>query len=190
MAPVAVHASGKTPFPGSCRKQVGTLDEEVSAYHEAGHAFMAICVGAQIHSVTIDPDWDDGPQRFGDAQIIWPAGVVGPKQTAEKRILVALAGPVAEMIHTGDPFHPGLVAEWSGDWNDAWKSSESLHADQQRRLACLESLTVQLYQALRKDEYWAAVASIADHLLAHETLEGEQVEEIVGPWLRWSSGTQ
>jgi len=24
---------------------------------------------------------------------------------------------------------------------------------------------------------------LADHLLAHETLEGEQVEEIVGEWL-------
>ena len=33
---------------------------EVSAYHEAGHAFMAFYVGARVRSVTIEPDWDDG----------------------------------------------------------------------------------------------------------------------------------
>ena len=40
---------------------------QIAAYHEAGHAFMAIYVGARVRSVTIDPDWDDGPDRFGDA---------------------------------------------------------------------------------------------------------------------------
>jgi hypothetical protein len=29
----------------------------------------------------------------------------------------------------------------------------------------------------------SALASLADHLLAHEMLEGEQVQEIVGDWL-------
>ena len=29
---------------------------EISAYHEAGHAFMAIYVGARVRSVTIEPD--------------------------------------------------------------------------------------------------------------------------------------
>jgi hypothetical protein len=29
---------------------------EISAYHEAGHAFVAIYVGARVRSVTIEPD--------------------------------------------------------------------------------------------------------------------------------------
>lgn len=29
---------------------------EISAYHEAGHAFMAIYVGARVRYVTIEPD--------------------------------------------------------------------------------------------------------------------------------------
>ena len=41
---------------------------EVSAYHEAGHAFMAIYLGARVKSVTIELDWDDGPVHHGDVQ--------------------------------------------------------------------------------------------------------------------------
>ena len=45
---------------------------ETSAYHEAGHAFMAIYVGARIHSVTIEPDWDDGPERYATSvAVVW-----------------------------------------------------------------------------------------------------------------------
>ena len=45
---------------------------EISAYHEAGHAFMAIYVGARVRSVTIEPDRDDGPERHADIQVEWP----------------------------------------------------------------------------------------------------------------------
>ena len=41
---------------------------ELTAYHEAGHAFVAISVGVNVRSVTIRPDDDDGPERFGDTQ--------------------------------------------------------------------------------------------------------------------------
>ena len=84
---------------------------EVSAYHEAGHAFMAIYVGARVRSVTIEPDWDDGPQRFADTQVAWPLDQFTDRELHEKSVLVALAGPVAEMIHSGEAFYPGFVAE-------------------------------------------------------------------------------
>jgi len=157
---------------------------EISAYHEAGHAFVAIYVGARVRSVTIDPDWDDGPARHGDVQIEWRVGEFTERELCEKSILVALAGPVAEMIHSGDPFHPAFVAEWAADWSDAWDAAAALHANKQRRLTYLEQTTVNLYQTMQRDDYWAALAAIVDHLLAHETLEGEQVEEIVEQWLR------
>ena len=44
---------------------------EITAYHEAGHVFMAIYLGARVRSVTIEPDRDDGPDRLGDAQVEW-----------------------------------------------------------------------------------------------------------------------
>lgn len=145
---------------------------------------MAILLGARVRLVTIEPDWDDGPERFGEARIAWPLEQFTDRQLCESSILVALAGPVAEMIHTGEPYHPGFVAEWSADWSEAWKAAAALHANERRRLTYLEQTTTQLYQTMKRDDHWAALAAIVDNLLAHETLEGEQVEEIISTWLR------
>ncbi|MCA9079144.1 MAG: hypothetical protein KDA58_01245, partial [Planctomycetaceae bacterium] len=81
---------------------------ELVAYHEAGHAYVALQLGARVLSLTIDPDWDDGPQRYGDTEIAWDTDELTDEEFRHHSILVALAGPVAEMIHTGDPFHPAL----------------------------------------------------------------------------------
>lgn len=159
------------------------MSDEI-AYHEAGHAFMAIYVGARVHSVTIEPDWDDGPRRSGDAQIEWRGARFTPRAMSEKGVLVALAGPVAEMIHRGEPYHPGLVAEWAADWQMAWDTMAPWISDERRRLEYLEQATVGLYRLLHQDSAWDAIAALADELAAHETLEGEEVEQIVRQWLR------
>jgi ATP-dependent Zn protease len=156
---------------------------EISAYHEAGHAFMAIYVGAHVRSVTIEPDWDDGPDRHADIQVEWPLSQLTNRELQEKSVLVALAGPVAEMIHRGEPYHPGFVGEWASDWKAAWDAAASLFPAERKRLAYLEERTVQLYRLLDRDDHWAALAAIVDDLLAHETLEGEEVEDIVRQWL-------
>jgi hypothetical protein len=155
---------------------------EVIAYHEAGHALIACLLGGEVQIVTIEPDDDDGPDREGDTQVLWRSGDTG-KAFATKAVQVSLAGPVAEMIYSGDPYHPALVAEWAADWKDAWEAAIALHPDEVRRMDYLERTSVQLYHRLQREEMWAALAALADHLLAHETLEGEQVEEIVSEWL-------
>ena len=155
---------------------------EELAYHEAGHAYVAVYVGAKVRSVTIEPDDDDGPQRSGDTQVIWKRSKFSDQQFFEKSVLVALAGPVAEMIYTGDPFHPALVAEWAGDWADALKTAEGLEKDAAKRVAYLERTTLELYRLLNRDDHWAAVAALADHLLAHETLESQDIIEILDSW--------
>jgi ATP-dependent Zn protease len=157
---------------------------EISAYHEAGHAFMAVYVGARVRSVTVDPDWDDGPERYADIQIEWPLARFTDRELHEKSVLVALAGPVAEMIHSGEPYHPGFVAEWAADWKLAWESAAVLFPAERKRLAYLEQTSVRLYRLLDREDHWAALAAIVDHLLAHETLAGEEVEDILRQWLR------
>ena len=154
-----------------------------TAYHEAGHALMAVCLGARVRSVAIQPDDDDGPERFGDTQIEWPLAGFTERQLQESLTLVALAGPVAEMIYRGEPFHPGIVPEWAADWADAWEAASALERNEARRVAYLERATLQLHRTLEQDDHWAALAAIVDELLAHELLEGEQVTEIVAQWL-------
>ena len=156
---------------------------EISAYHEAGHAFMAIYAGARVRTVTIDPDRGDGPDRYADIQVEWPLGRFTDRELYGKMVMVALAGPVAEMIHSGEPYHPGFVAEWTADWKVAWEAAAPLMPSDRKRLAYLEQSTVNLYRLLNRDEHWAALAAIVDNLLAHETLEGEDVEDIVSHWL-------
>lgn len=157
--------------------------DEISAYHEAGHAFMAIIVGARVRSVTIAPDWDDGPARHADIQVEWPLDQFTARELYEKSVQVTLAGPVAEMIHSGEPNHPGFVAEWAADWKAAWEAAAPLVPAERKRLAYLEKIAVELHRLLSRDDHWAALAAIVDNLLAHETLEGEEVEDIVTQWL-------
>jgi len=156
-------------------------NEEITAWHEAGHAFVAVYLGATVDSVSIDPDRDDGPNRFGDTVVRWKTSAVPGQELAGKSILVALAGPVAEMIHRGDPFHPATVAEWSLDWQLAWQAASFVELSKER-LRLLERLTIQLHQTLSQQHHWAAIGAIVDHLLAHEVLEGETVHEIVAAW--------
>ncbi|MBV08088.1 hypothetical protein [Rubinisphaera sp.] len=156
---------------------------ELTAYHEAGHAMMAVYLGAFVESITINPDWDDGPERYGDVTIVW-SNTQLTKQDLEDRVRVALAGPVVEMIYRQEPFHPALVAEWAQDWQDAWHWAEPLEKQPKRRLAYLENMAVELYRFFDEENAWAATAAIVDHLLAHETLEGEEISDIMSEWLR------
>ena len=85
---------------------------------------------------------------------------------------------------TLEPYHPGFVAEWAADWKIAWEAATPLMPVERKRLAYLEQSTVTLHRLLNRDEHWAALAAIVDSLLAHETLEGEKVEDLVSHWLR------
>jgi len=156
---------------------------ELIAYHEAGHALIAALLGGRVHLVTIEPDNDDGPSRSGETVVHWRRGF-GAREMAVKGVQVYLAGPVAEMTYSGDHYHPGLIAEWADDWQHAWKTAELLHSNEKKRLDYLEQVSMDLYQQFQRDEIWAALASLADNLLAHDTLEWEQVEEIVQDWIR------
>jgi len=143
---------------------------------------MAICLGGKVVSVTIEPDDDDGPQRYGDTLVHWRSDR-SERQLLQFEILVLLAGPVAEMIYRGEPLHPGFVPEWADDWRKAWERAVTIHPAPRQRLHQLEQLLRQLHQTLSNDDHWAALAAIADELLAHETLEHESVEAIVRQWI-------
>ena len=155
---------------------------EIVAYHEAGHAVVAHILGGKVQQITIDPDNDDGPARFGDTQVRWRRSIP-EKQFSQNVVQVCLAGPVAEMIYSGDPYHPGLIPEWAADWNDAWNAAEQLYPNERQRLDYLEKVSIELYHRMHRDEFWNVVASVADGLLAYETLEHDEFVEIVSEWL-------
>lgn len=157
---------------------------EIVAYHEAGHALMALLLGGEVRRITLEPDSDELPLREGDTEVAWRRSRYSEREFAANAVQVCLAGPVAEMLYTGDPFHPAMVAEWSSDWQEAWQAAARLHVHQRPRLEYLEQTSIRLYHLLDREDVWAALAALADNLLAYETLDREQVEEIARAWLQ------
>jgi ATP-dependent Zn protease len=152
---------------------------EITAYHEAGHVWTALHYGAQVLRVTIEPDWDDGPLRYGDTQVAWPVDQMGQQEFQRRSVLVALAGPVAEMIHLGQPNEVLAVAEWRADWLVAWTAAAPLAPAHAPRLGLLERCSTELFQLLNADAHWQQLATIVDHLLAHETLDEDMINDII-----------
>lgn len=155
--------------------------DDVTAFHEAGHAFVAVMVGARVVSVTIEPDQDE---RYGDTEVAWSRERFSGREFAEKLALVALAGPVAEMVMTGDRYHPAVLPEWSADWSQAMSAASGLFSDEARQIAFLERMANESHAVLSRDDVWSFIGAIVDELVAHETLEGETVHEIVEQWMR------
>jgi len=155
--------------------------EELTAWHEAGHAWAALVVGAKVQSVSIAPDYDDGPRRFGDTVIQWSRRRFSGKHLAVELCRVALAGPVAEMLYSGRPLHPGTVSEWSQDWRAAFEAVNFV-PQRQRRLALLEQTTIDLYERFSDDFHWQPISAIAEQLLAHEILDEELLLDAIEPW--------
>ncbi len=160
---------------------------EICAYHESGHAVVALLHGAAVESISIDPDWDDGPRREGDVEVHWPRDVSG-HEIALRSIDVALAGPVAELIYTGDidgkkMVHPATVPEWSQDWSLASQLARQLFKSPHQREQAISRSLSQLYKFLNDDRAWQAVAALSDELLAHERLEREEIYDVVSRWL-------
>jgi hypothetical protein len=101
-----------------------TVSDEELAYHEAGHAVMAVLKNVAIHKVSIVPDSDGTMGRVShptprlsrqaflirsDGSIVDNPRVLGPPRKTKKRIeaelLLSLAGCAASaLLHSPPPF--------------------------------------------------------------------------------------
>lgn len=160
-------------------------EETLTAYHEAGHAVIGYALGGCVDSLQLGGEADDHmPKRFGDCRIVW--GRVDPNTDwqRQREILTILAGPAAEMLYRGERFHPQKFGPWQDDWQHAWKIAGDLAEDTVRRNRMLCQLLLRLEALMRRDQCWAAIAALADELLAHDFLEREQAHEILEFWIR------
>ena len=159
-------------------------DLSAIAYHEAGHAVAAVILKGEVVRVTLEPESEDGqPERDGDVEIRWHHRGLSKRDLLEREITVCLAGPAAEMLYSGERPHPSKVQQWRADWAIAWELAGQLISAPERRLKMLEGLLGSLCKMFDEQRCWQAIAETADELEAHETLEGEQVAEIVQRWL-------
>lgn len=157
--------------------------EETIAYHEAGHALMAWKAGARIESLTIDPESDDSLAREGEARVIWEPSRYTAQEFAICGISVALAGPVAELVQSGSDADEQQLNAWTVDWKEAWEAAGRIHHSPEARLTMIEAAVRDLRLLFEDERWWSALAAIADHLLAWDSLEHDDVEEIAEHWL-------
>ncbi len=156
-----------------------------TAYHECGHAIAAILQGGQIDLLTIEPDQDapDLPMRSGEIRVLWPdAGGISEKNLAIREIKVSLAGPIAEMIYDGTQFAPAFLEEWRYDWELAVDRAQTYLSKEKSVPEHLAYYAHRLLTFFERDDVWATLAALADLLEAHETLEPEDIEEILEAW--------
>ena len=157
-------------------------DCEITAWHEAGHAMMAILQGGYLERVTLEPPFDDGPARYGDTVTRWSG--LSATELALAEIHVSLAGPVVEMIYTGDRVSIASVPEWAADWQRASTNAVAGSRDAKSADRLLRQSVSAIFDLFGDSNRWAAVSSIADDLLAFETLEHEQVADTIAFWQR------
>jgi ATP-dependent Zn protease len=142
--------------------------DEVTAYHEAGHAVIALALGRVIHKVSALPNRERlGECRFGK-------GTAKPTDDwVEREILIALGGMAAEARHTGTyamdeakedlRFVRRLALER--------KSDRQVERYEQRMLDKVEYM-------LADDGHWKAVVLIAAELMKHGTISGRAARHL------------
>jgi ATP-dependent Zn protease len=135
----------------------------MTAYHEAGHATIAIILGRPIHKISIIPN----KTRLGACEI--KKGRFQPSNDwLEDEILILLAGVAAEAKLTGR-------YDWHGagqDLRNVRRLTLSRAGDETRAEKLERRLLAKAEHLLADDATWKTAEQIAQALLEKETISG------------------
>jgi len=139
-----------------------------TAYHEAGHAVMAIALGRSIHKVTIAPGQSHiGVQHLGVCHIKGGRSK-SSKDRLEDDVMILLSGLVAEAVWTGRYAPEGAMQ----DLRQVRRHAQT-RAEGERQVERLERRLLQKTQHHLSDPaMWRAIELIADELLRCQTISG------------------
>jgi Peptidase family M41 len=146
------------------------VPDEATAYHEAGHAVMALALDRPVTSVSIRPARDTlGTCAFGKA-------VVRPTEDwLEREMLIALAGLAAEARRTG-------AYAWAGAGRDQGYAEDLAlkRADGNPRKAkrLLRRVLAKAEHLLGQEGNWRAVERLAAELLRLGEVSGRAARHL------------
>lgn len=170
---VTMDANGPEESKSEQRSQKNA-DRTATAYHEAGHAVMAIMLGRPIEKVSILPaKMQNGGGRLGHCKM--QKGRTKPsKDELEDDVLILLAGMVAESHFTGRYCPLG-----AGQDLQTIERILANRARSERQLNKLVRRYLDKTEHLLADEVAAkAVMSIANEVLQRETISGRAVRHL------------
>ncbi len=141
--------------------------DEVTAYHEAGHAVIALALGRTIHRVSVLPN----RERMGEVR--FSKGAKPTDDWTEREILIALGGLAAEARHTGT-YEMGAATE---DLRFVRKLALERKSD--RQVERYEQRMLDKTEYMLADEgNWKAVESIAKELMKHGAISGRAARHL------------
>ncbi len=146
-----------------------------TAYHEAGHALMALLLGRPVEKVTISPaKINAGGTRLGSCKI--QKGRTKPTRDAvEDEVLILLAGMVAESFVTGRYNQAGA----SQDLFMVQTLLTTNKAKDERRFQKLAKRMIDKTEHhLSADAAREALRMIAEQLIEKETISGRAVKHL------------
>ena len=142
--------------------------DPATAYHEAGHAVVALTLDRPVHRVSVLPN----RERLGQCE--FRKGVVRPSDDwLEREILIALAGLAAEARHTGTYGYEEAERDLRYVRRLVLQRTSERQAErlERRLLAKVEYL-------LADDGHWRAVELIAAELLEHGVISGRAARHL------------
>ncbi len=146
-----------------------------TAYHEAGHALVAVLLGRPVHKVTIEPGQMLAGVRLGACEIR-KGRTRASKDWLEDEVLILLAGMVAQAQLTGDYCREGAAQ----DLVAVRRLLEKSRATNERQLERLEQRMIDKCEHLLGSEAaMKAVEWIAADLLKNSTISGRAVRHWV-----------
>jgi ATP-dependent Zn protease len=146
-----------------------SAEQIATAFHEAGHAVMALVVGRPIQRVSIASD----ELRLGHCEL--RKGSIRPSQDVlETEILFLLAGLAAQARHAGD-------YDWDGATQDLRhvRTLTLTRAGNERQAERLERrMLSKVERILERPEVWLAITAIAEELLRNVTISGRAARHL------------
>jgi ATP-dependent Zn protease len=142
--------------------------DEATAYHEAGHAVVALALGRPVHQVSILPN----SEHLGRCD--FRKGAFRPSEDwLEREILIALGGLAAEARFTGD-------YAWEGAGRDRqYVRRLAVQRAGERQAERLERrLLAKAEHLLTRDGHWRAVELIAAELLQRGAISGRAARHL------------
>src|SRR5436309_3008735 len=142
--------------------------DEATAYHEAGHAVLALALGRQVHAVNILPNGE----RLGVCAFR-KAAFRPSEDWLEREILIALGGIAAEARHTG-----------TYAWDGAGRDQQFVRGLAEQRVGASKAeryerrLLAKAEHLLGRAGAWRAVERIAAELLRRGTISGRTARHL------------
>jgi hypothetical protein len=143
-----------------------TPTEIATAYHEAGHAVVAVALGRNVERVSIEAN----QLRLGQCKL--KRGVHGPlKDAVETEVLILLGGVGAEGRQTGK----FAWDEASGDMRQVRTLLQSRPSGPRQMNRYERRMLDKVEHLLEQPGVWTAVERVAAELLRSTTISGRAV---------------